>query len=114
MKVRFKLPSNLRQKVWAEYKRLTSDKLLSACLLGKTQNPNEHLHSRVWRYCYKYKKANKNILDFAVAQAVLDYNIGYKEGNLLPELGSPLTETRESALKVQDRKRELQRNVKKT
>ena len=47
MKVKFVLSSELRQKVWAEYKRLTSDKILSACLLGKTQNPNEHLHFRI-------------------------------------------------------------------
>ncbi|XP_076056530.1 uncharacterized protein LOC143034409 isoform X2 [Oratosquilla oratoria] len=38
MKVSFVLPSELRQRVLGEYKRLTSDKLLSACLLGKTQN----------------------------------------------------------------------------
>lgn len=54
MKVRFQLPDSLRSRVFAEYKRLTSDALLNACLLGKTQNPNEHLHLRVWRYCMKY------------------------------------------------------------
>lgn len=79
MKVSFLLPSELRQKVWGEYRRLTSDKILSACLLGKTQNPNEHLHSRIWRYCSKYKNANKKILEFSVAQAVRDYNVGYEE-----------------------------------
>ncbi|KAK4315416.1 hypothetical protein Pmani_013333 [Petrolisthes manimaculis] len=83
-KLQFQLPSNLRQKT---------------------------LDSRV--YCSKYKKTNKNILAFAIAQSVMDYNIGYKEGNLLPELGSPLTEIRESVLKEQDRKREVKRNEKK-
>lgn len=76
IKVTFEHPDNLRSKVDGEYKRLTSDKLLTACLLGKTQNPNEHLHSRVWRYCSKYKNSNKHILDFASAQAVVDYNEG--------------------------------------
>ena len=51
-----------------------------ACIMGKTQNPNEHLHSRIWRFCSKYKNANKQILDYALAQAVTDYNVGYVEG----------------------------------
>lgn len=49
MKVRFDVRPEMRSRVYGEYKRLTTDKLLSACLLGKTQNPNEHLHSRIWR-----------------------------------------------------------------
>lgn len=106
MKVSFQLSSELRQKVWGEYKRLTSDKILSACLLGKTQNPNEHLHSRIWRYCSKYKNANKIILDFSVAQAVLDYNVGYQEGFIVPLLGEPFTEIHKSTLKKRDEKRE--------
>ncbi|KAK3892697.1 hypothetical protein Pcinc_003489 [Petrolisthes cinctipes] len=106
MKVSFQLSSALRQKVWGEYKRLTSDKILSACLLGKTQNPNEHLHSRIWRYCSKYKNANKNILDFSVAQAVLDYNVGYQEGFIVPLLGEPFTDIHKPTLKKRDEKRE--------
>lgn len=94
MKLSFVLLSELRQKVFGEYKRLTSDKILSACLLGKTQNQNEHLHSRVWRYCSKYKKANKNILDFAVAQAILDYNVGYEAG-YVTRPGEPYTKLQE-------------------
>lgn len=105
MKISFVLPSELRQKVFEEYKRLTSDKILSACLLGKTQNQNEHLHSRVWRYCSKYKKANKNILDFAVAQAILDYNVGYEAG-YVTRPGEPYTKLQESYLKRKDKVRE--------
>ncbi|KAK3887257.1 hypothetical protein Pcinc_008653 [Petrolisthes cinctipes] len=107
MKVKFVLPSELRQKVWGEYRRLTSDKLLSACLLGKTQNQNEHLHSRVWRYCSKYKCANKTILDFATAKAVLDYNVGYKAGNIQPQLGLQYTNIARSSLQRRDKRREM-------
>lgn len=106
MKVKFVLPAELRQKVWGEYRRLTSDKLLSACLLGKTQNQNEHLHSRVWRYCSKYKCPSKNILDFATAKAVIDYNAGYEEVNIQPHLGLQCTRIGKAALKKKDRKRE--------
>lgn len=35
MKISFQLSSELRQKVWEEYMRLTWDKILSACLLRK-------------------------------------------------------------------------------
>lgn len=114
MKVQFVLPSELRQKVWGEYKRLTTDKLLSACLLGKTQNPNEHLHSRIWRYCSKYKNANKNILEFSVGQAVLDYNVGYKEGFVIPKLGETYTSIQKKSLTNRDYFRERQRRERKS
>ncbi|KAK3878120.1 hypothetical protein Pcinc_006172 [Petrolisthes cinctipes] len=71
-----------------------------------TQNQNEHLHSRVWRYFSKYKNANKTILDFATAKAVFDYNAGYKEGNIQPLLGLQCTNIGQSALERKDRKRE--------
>ncbi|KAK3891713.1 hypothetical protein Pcinc_004401 [Petrolisthes cinctipes] len=106
MKVKFALPRKLRQKCKEEYQRLTSDKLLSACLLGKTQNQNKHLHSRVWRYCSKYKSANKTILDLATAKAVIDYNAGYQEGNFQTLLGLPCTNIGKSAQKTKDKKRE--------
>lgn len=106
MKVNFQLLTEFRRKALAEYKRLTSDKLLSACLPGKMQNPNEHLHSRICRYCLKYKNANKNIMDFAVAQAVCDYNVWYYESHLGTLLAFPKTEITNTHLQRRDRKRE--------
>lgn len=55
-------------------------------MLGKIHNPNEHLNSRVWRYCSKYKNANKNRLDLAIARATVDYKVGYVKGYLCDEL----------------------------
>lgn len=104
MKVQFVLPSNLRQKVCGEYRRLTQDKLLSACLLGKTQNPNEHLHSRIWRFCSKYKNQNRTILRYAVAQSVLDYNVGYVNGFV--GFGQKMTKIQQSRLQLLDKTRE--------
>lgn len=48
MKVKFILPNKERAKVLKIYQELTEDNLLSRCLLGKTQNPNESLHSKIW------------------------------------------------------------------
>lgn len=36
------------------YERLTDASLLSCCLLGKTQNTNESLHSLIWLRCPKH------------------------------------------------------------
>ena len=35
------------------YERLSHDDLLTRCLCGQTQNPNESLHSKVWAKCPK-------------------------------------------------------------
>lgn len=113
MKVSFVLSSELRQKVFGEYRRLTSDKLLSACLLSKTQNVNEHLHSRIWRYCSKYTNANKNILEYAIGQAVLDYNVGFEDGFVLPRFAPPFTKIQQESLQHRDRLRERTRETRK-
>lgn len=105
MEVHFVLPSELRQKVWGEYRRLTSDKLLSSCILGKTQNLNENLHSRIWGFCSKYKNANKQMLDYALAQAISDYNVGYQEGYIGDLLGATQSSITKSHLQQRDRRR---------
>ena len=50
--------------------------------------------------------ANKNILEYSVAQAVLDYNAGYEKGFVLPLLGEPFTRLQQSSLQLRARKRE--------
>lgn len=87
MKVSFQVGKEERLKIKAVYERLTAENLLGRCLKGKTQNPNESLHSRVWKLCPKSKSLGKLTLDFAVAQAVTNYNIGYKAAFLGNELG---------------------------
>lgn len=54
----------------------------------------------------KYKNANKNILDFAIAQAVCDYNAGYVVSHLGTLLYFPRSEITNSHLQCRDRKRE--------
>ena len=64
------------------------------------------MHSRIWRYCSKYKGVNKNILDFAVTKAVVDYIVGYRDGSLLSHLGVTRTKIQEKAHETKDKKRE--------
>lgn len=106
MRVSFTLGQEERKKLRAVYERLTNESLLGRCLKGKTQNPNESLHSRVWRLCPKSKNLGKVTLEFAVAQAVINYNIGYKAGYLGNELGIVTTRLLQ-VLEKMDRDREV-------
>ena len=47
------IPQAIVQLLNPIYNRLGSQLLLSKCLLGYTQNANESLHSKVWRFCPK-------------------------------------------------------------
>lgn len=115
MKVKFSLEKGEMRKLKDGYSRLTDHNLLKRCLQGKTQNPNESLHSRIWNICPKVKSFGKQSLEFAVAQAVINYNIGYVEGYLGKELGienykikkhlAELDKTREQVVKHKPPKR---------
>ncbi|XP_054260040.1 uncharacterized protein LOC128984722 [Macrosteles quadrilineatus] len=58
------------------YKRLSNEKLLKRCSLGKTQNANESLHSVIWSKCQKTTFQAKRRLDAAVGEAISVYNEG--------------------------------------
>lgn len=102
MKIHFELTDDQLALVKGVYDRLTTDDMMLKCLRGKTQNPNESLHSRIWRYCPKHKNATANMLQFATCQAVANYNVGYVESNLHQLLGIPYTKANHKYLKAQD------------
>ncbi|KAK4318381.1 hypothetical protein Pmani_010618 [Petrolisthes manimaculis] len=54
-------------------------------------NPNESFHSRVWLYSPKRIPTTKNQMDFAVAQAMCDYNAGYLHSNFYVRMGLPFS-----------------------
>ena len=58
------------------HKDLGSDSLLSKCLHGKTQNPNESLHNMSWKRCPKRVHCNRATLEIAVASSVISFNVG--------------------------------------
>lgn len=106
MLVKFGVEGPELKKIKDIYTRLTDPDLLKRCLKGKTQNPNESLHHRIWKYCPKVANLGKITLDFAVAQAVLIYNIGYDAGSLCSALGIP-SESMTTMLQEKDISREM-------
>ena len=60
------------------YERLTTDALLSRCMMGLTQNPNESLHSCIWARCPKHIFVGKERIAIAVALAISEFNQGSK------------------------------------
>ena len=55
---------------------LASDKLLSKCLHGETQNTNECLNSLVWQKCPKSIFVSREVLEMGIHSAVLHFNDG--------------------------------------
>ena len=47
------LPSDIGRRLVPIFQRLSEDNLLKRCVRNKTQNPNESLHSTIWKYCPK-------------------------------------------------------------
>lgn len=58
------------------YTRLTDPKLLERCLLGKTQNCNESLHSMIWSRCPKHIFSGLSRVKIATAFAIGEFNQG--------------------------------------
>lgn len=66
---------------------LTTPELLQKCMKGRTQNPNESVHSKVWQKASKDKFCGLHRLKFVTRITVLEHNFGHTEGNLLHSLG---------------------------
>ena len=58
------------------YAPLGSRELLGKWLHGYTQNPNESLHSTVWKYCPKEIFLGKSNVEITCALAVCNFNDG--------------------------------------
>lgn len=105
-------------KVIPVYQRLASDHLLSRCLMGKTQNANESLHSRIWQKCPKTNFVSKGRVEYAVGQAICEFNVGCKKTleetqkllNLLP--GTESKRIAQQRLQRSVRNADLRRNTK--
>ena len=55
------------------YERLSHDDLITRCLRGQTQNPNESLHSKVWAKC---PKTGFHRVLSATCAVVAEFNVG--------------------------------------
>nr|XP_045585318.1 uncharacterized protein LOC123747283 [Procambarus clarkii] len=95
MKVHFQLPSSHMTEVMKIYYNLVSEDNMTKCLKGKTQNPNESLHHRVWQLACKDKYVSRVMVDFAMAVTSVNYNAGYILGCLTNLLGLPQSDMRD-------------------
>ena len=55
---------------------LRDDNLLSQCLEGITQNPNEAFNQIIWKKCPKDIFISRHVLEIGVASAVINFNDG--------------------------------------
>lgn len=106
MKVKFRLDKDQLQQVKALYERPTTDEMITKCLKGRTQNCNEHLHSRIWRIYFKQRNDSKRMVDFAAATAVCNY-VGYLSSDITDRLAIKFITTVEKYLNPRDAAKDI-------
>ena len=91
---------------------LSDSKLLTRCIRGTTQNPNECINSLVWVRCPKHKHHSAKVVRFAVASAVCHFHGGaLSRERVMQRLAIPAgTHTRE-ACNTKDKKRVRQSDL---
>jgi len=72
------LPIAIKDVLIKTFVDLRADDLLSRCLDGATQNPNEAFNQIIWKKCPKSVFVTKKILEMGVASAVINYNDGLR------------------------------------
>ncbi|KAI0222670.1 eIF-2-alpha kinase activator GCN1 [Lamellibrachia satsuma] len=89
------------------YVRLGDENLLSHCLRVKTQNPNESLHSVIWRKCLKTDFLGKLHVEAGAAIAVSEFNQGTEKtvADTTVALGFQLGEAQVKLTRTKDRER---------
>lgn len=87
MRVKCRLPENDKKKVLAIYDDLSNDDLLRKCLSGRTQNPNESIHGKIWSKLQKTKHYGLRTVQYIAAMTVSEHNLGYESTNLISRLG---------------------------
>ena len=73
---RINISEEIYQKIRPLWLRLSDDKLLEKCMHGRTQNVNEAFNAFVWKRAPKDIYVGRNVLEIAVASAVVAYNDG--------------------------------------
>ena len=67
----------IKWEIQAVFQDLSSDELLSWCLEGTTQNPDETFNQFVWQRCPKQTFVSKQVLESGVYSSVSTYNDGF-------------------------------------
>ena len=67
----------IKREIQTVFQDISSDELLSQCLEGTAQNPNEAFNQFVWQRCPKQTFLSKQVLESGVYSSVLTYNDGF-------------------------------------
>ena len=105
VKIAFEKGTTEYNKLEEVYKSLCDRPLLERCMRKLTQNQNESFHYRIWGYCPKVKYFSRPVMEFAMAQSILQYHKGYLKGYLVKELKIPTTRDMEMVWEGQERER---------
>ena len=70
------LPKWVHDIIRSVFDNLANDELLTKCVHGETQNPNEAFNTIIWTRCPKTIYVNRQVLETGVNSEVLHYNEG--------------------------------------
>lgn len=100
------IPLAVMEYIKPVFRDLSNDSLLSRCVLGKTQNPNESFNANIWKRVPKTNFCGIVTLKLGVNDAILAYNNGaVSKINVLKALGLKCSKNIELNLQRCDIKR---------
>ena len=79
------LPLPVVMKLKPIFEELSNEKLLQKCVHGLTQNQNESFNATIWERIPKTRFVSRTQLEFAVNDAVANFNIGRKSSVVIFE-----------------------------
>ena len=104
--IKFPISKSVAEAMIPVYTRMSDPNLLKRLAKGKTQNPNECLHSVVWSRCPKTVFVGKNRLDGAVARGVSVFNSGASQlSTLMESLAVEVNEITAAFINAEDSER---------
>ena len=75
-KPRLGIPKWIHDVIYPIFVELRDDSLLTKCLHGQTQNPNEALNQIIWSKVPKAIFVGKHVLEMGINSAIIEYNDG--------------------------------------
>ncbi len=70
------LPVDVGRKLAPIFRRLSEESLLERCKRNMTRNPNESLHSVIWKYCPKIVYFGRKSIESATNMAICQSSLG--------------------------------------
>ena len=70
------VPTDIGKQMVPIFQRLSEEGLLKRCSRRGTQNPNESLHSLIWRLCPKINFAGRRTIETAVLLSLCQFSMG--------------------------------------